>query len=292
MRNLFLMPVAKQYARLQQYVHEKLRLNIPGFGFLLRRLDGPFYFAIQGQRMYFDPAVAGCYSRMIADRWNEPETHSFLANVLPKIDGAITFVDVGANVGEMVVDAARFDGVSAICAFEPIPVCANALRKTAASNAWTDKVAVYEKVVTDQAGTIFFSNDLRSANSSRIETSAASATFEVEATTLDDELCDIEISNLVLLIDVEGSEPRVLRGGKSLVARHQPLIIFEYNQVSKRAYRIDEVRAELPGHYRIFRLRGDGMLDGDLEKTWNCVAVPEGSQYSDICTPLVVGVAK
>jgi hypothetical protein len=86
-------------------------------------------------------------------------------------------------------------------------------------------------------------------------------------------------SLVVLMIDVEGYEPKVLMGGGRFIERIQPLIIFEYNFVSKRYFRLGNIQDILGPGYRIYRLRVDGLLDGENEKAWNCVAIPVGTEF-------------
>jgi hypothetical protein len=106
---------------------------------------------------------------------------------------------------------------------------------------------------------------------------------------LDEFLPQISTDLAMLLVDVEGSEPEVLRGGLNLIRKLQPLIIFEYNDaVSKKCYPISEIQAILGDAYSLHRLRGDGRLDQDVEHAWNCVAIPAGTPWAAVCRPLLV----
>ena len=87
---------------------------------------------------------------------------------------------------------------------------------------------------------------------------------------------------MVLMIDVEGYEPNVLRGARELITKLKPLIIFEYNFVSKQHFEMNDIRQLLGDQYDIFRLRKDAMLDGDVVNAWNCVAVPRNSEFEGI----------
>ena len=97
---------------------------------------------------------------------------------------------------------------------------------------------------------------------------------EIPISTLDAENLDTD-KPLFLLIDVEGAELRVMQGGRSLIQKYRPLIVFEYHEISKRTFSIHEIQAELGEQYELFRLRRDGRLDSELENdTWNAVAIP------------------
>jgi hypothetical protein len=79
------------------------------------------------------------------------------------------------------------------------------------------------------------------------------------------------------LIDVEGAELKVMQGGRNFIRNNQPLIIFEYNHVSRRYFTLDEIRKELGEGYHLYRLTATGHLDEDFSTTWNVVALPSAN---------------
>jgi hypothetical protein len=85
-----------------------------------------------------------------------------------------------------------------------------------------------------------------------------------------------------LLIDTEGNELNVIKGAAKLISATIPLIIFEYNWVSKNHYNLADIQSALGRRYTIYRLRKDGLLDADFSATWNCVAIPENGIFHDI----------
>jgi hypothetical protein len=87
---------------------------------------------------------------------------------------------------------------------------------------------------------------------------------------------------LLMVIDVEGAEPLVMRGGLQTIRRLRPLIVFEYNYVSRARFKLDEIRELLGDTYEILRLRRDGGLDRKYADAWNCVAVPRGSTFESL----------
>jgi hypothetical protein len=110
----------------------------------------------------------------------------------------------------------------------------------------------------------------------------------VEVTTLDVEIPDP--SGLwIMLIDVEGVELAVMRGGRAFLQIVRPLIIFEYHEVTRTHFSLDDVRTELGADYELFRLRSDGFLDRDLRQTHNCVAVPRISLFHALVSTLIIG---
>lgn len=78
-----------------------------------------------------------------------------------------------------------------------------------------------------------------------------------------------------------------MQGAQSLILRLKPLIIFEYNRVSKKHYGLDEVRRILGGSYEIYRLRGDARLDDCVSEAWNCIAVDRDSIFYPIVLSLI-----
>jgi FkbM family methyltransferase len=193
----------------------------------------------------------------------------------------------------MLVDFARHHRVEKALAFEPSALCAGIIERSCALNGLRN-VNVVTKAVGERVGCGTMPRDARSQCSTSVCTEEPSSApddklFErVEVTTL-----DVEIPNpsglWVMLIDVEGGELAVMRGGRAFLQTARPLIIFEYHEVTRTHFSLDDVRAELGNDYELFRLRSDGFLDHDLLKTWNCVAVPRTSSFRALISTLVTG---
>ncbi|HUH13933.1 MAG TPA: FkbM family methyltransferase [Longimicrobiales bacterium] len=267
------------YAQVYGVAKDAAGVNLPGLGFALRRIRQPRILEVRGRRIWFDPAVAGAYERLVAGSWSEKETHAFLRRVLDAVPGPVGFADVGASIGALAIDVAGHPGVDRVWAFEPVPASAAACRRSAELNGF-GHLRVVEKALTEGVPARM-RMDARAPTGSRLEEDGEAVGWG----TLDGELADAS-APLVLLLDVEGAEPRVLRGGRDVLARTRPLVIFEYNEVSRRAFALEEVRAALGAGYWIRRLRGDARLDARTEEAWNCVAVPEGSPFEPVCREL------
>lgn len=279
--------LTKIYAYIYFTVQKLLGVNIRGLGFALRLVRSDRVIMVNGLKMYFNHKVAASYARPVIGDWNEPETHILLNYVLPRLPGAVEFVDVGANVGEMVLDVSRHSNVTRIVAFEPISECVRSIIESFNINGY-DKYQVVEKLVGQECGWINFSSNSGNTGGSSVysETSFTSAD-KVQMTRLDDESLGAS-EHLVMLVDVEGYEPSVLRGGGRLIQDRRPLIIFEYNDISKKHFRVSEIQQILGAGYTIYRLMSDGLLDGNVESAWNCVAVPSGSVFESITNPIVL----
>jgi hypothetical protein len=83
----------------------------------------------------------------------------------------------------------------------------------------------------------------------------------------------------LLLIDVEGAEYEVILGAKNFINKVKPLIIMEYNQISKKFYKITDILSILGENYKVFRLNKFGKLDKELDNTCNVVFVNEALNF-------------
>jgi FkbM family methyltransferase len=271
---------ATRWARLHARAH-RAGLRLRGLGWLLRRIEQERVLPLGGVLLHFDPRVAASYDRLVAGEHNEPETRAFLDHVLDAPGDRITFVNVGANVGEFLIPAAAHPRVSHAIAFEALPTCADVCARSAVLNGFRN-VEVRRAVVGDGSERRFATHT-RSPNVSAI----AASGDPVTTVRLDDELPDLA-GPAILLIDVEGAEPLVLAGASELVTRLRPLIVFEYNFVSRKHFALDRVRGLLGPGYAVYRLRADGRLDDRVEESWNCVAVPAATAFESTCRTLLV----
>jgi FkbM family methyltransferase len=277
--------VAKLWSWIYGVVKDTCGVNLRGLGFFLRRVHTDTVLSVRGRKLYFNHKIAGSYGRLVAGAWNEPETHELLNFLLSRLRGSVVFVDVGANVGEMVVDVARYQNISLILAFEPIAECCKAIKRSLDLNGFRFYRIVEELVGAKVGHHAFTFNERAPYLSSAADVSEACST-QVLMTTLDFERLPPS-DHVILLVDVEGYEPSVLRGGTKLIADRKPIIIFEYNMISKQHYQIDEIAKILGSNYGLYRLRRDGRLDHDVQNAWNCVAVHKELEYSSLVQPIL-----
>lgn len=265
------------YAHLYRLLHRYAGLNLRGLGWLMRRIGKDLVLNVGGVKTFMYSPIAGSNAMHLIGRWNEPETHLFLNAVLRGCSAEVTFIDVGANVGEMVLDLARHQRVGVVYAFEPVASCLYVLTVSIAINKLSN---IYPRpiAISEVKGTVKFASSRTNPSSSGIN-GTGDVVMDVPATTLDDEF-PRPVKNPILLLDVEGAELSALRGAQRFVTRDRPLIVFEYNHVSRRHFTLNDVQSLLGPDYEIFRLRTtDGMLDQVFEKTWNCVAVHRTTQF-------------
>lgn len=185
---------------------------------------------------------------------------AILAAALPR---DATYVDVGANRGQVLREAVRVAPAGRHLAFEPIPTLAASL---AASFAGVD---CRRRALGDHAHTATFchftSMDGWSGLRRSPEVSDERGTpeyIDVEVSTLDAEIG--ELVPRVVKIDVEGSELDVLAGARTLLAEAKPLVIFEHVATAAALYDASpqslwELLAE--SGYEVFAVTGEGPFD-------------------------------
>ncbi len=146
-----------------------------------------------------------------------------------------TYVDVGTNRGQLLGSALRVAPAGRHVAFEPIPELAAELRQR------FPEVEIRELALSATAGAAEFCHfktmDGWSGLRRSLEVSDERGDpeyIEVKLSTLDAELTGRAVG--LLKIDVEGAELDVLRGGRELLARVKPLVIFEHVAAAAALY--------------------------------------------------------
>ena len=280
---------ALSFFSLYSFIKRHSGLNTPGLGFVLRGLNQEFTFSVQGRQFVFSPECGPAYCLLPAGIWNEPETHLFFDHLIGRDGHSFHFIDVGASVGEMVMDVASRSQALSVLAFEPQSACAAVISRSSLLNGF-DQVQVRPMALSDFSGRGALTLEARSPTAASVSDNRSGSGAEelVQVSTLDTECATIS-GDVLMLLDVEGAEPKVLAGGLDLIRRTLPCIVFEYNDVSKQCFSLSRIRQVLGDSYEIYRLRSDGRLDMDLKRTWNCVAVHSQSVWAATCHSLVVG---
>jgi len=163
--------------------------------------------------------------------------HTFVA-LLAALSNAAdgVFWDIGANIGLYSWFCANTRPDFAIVSFEPDPKNIECLQRTSA--AWElANHTIVGKAVSDEVGRTTFYMDEISRATGTLEPAAdafnarhygaAPRGIEVETVTLDHLLAEGWSPPLVVKIDVEGTELRVLQGSQKLFARHRPILFLE-----------------------------------------------------------------
>ena len=138
-----------------------------------------------------------------------------------------TVLDVGANIGQFAVASAKLFPDVRVHSFEPVPDCAERLRKNVSS---LGNVAVYPFALGDAEGEVTFHVNAHSHSSSILPLAQAhrdafpeareTKVIAVKVATLDQVFADVELQRPALLkLDVQGYEARTLRGAAETLKR-------------------------------------------------------------------------
>ena len=147
-----------------------------------------------------------------------------------KID---TVLDIGANVGQFSQTISLIIPDAKIYAFEPIPNCFESLKESFISNS---NVVAFNLGLGDESGKILFEENNISVCSSFLKMADShkeafaftniSKSIDVEIVRLDDVVEKIDIGNALLVkIDVQGYEDKVIKGGYQTIKMAKIIII-------------------------------------------------------------------
>ena len=255
-----------------------------GLGWVPSKIPFEFDFTYAGAKFRFVPSAARSYGYLPANISNEPETLIFLTKVLENYHCDV-FVDVGASIGEFVIFMAHNHKVRKVIAFEPHPLSCWSLEKSS-HYAPAGKIEIIAKGCSSSSGRMQFNQNASSPTAASLVDCLNSEDLNqitVDICTLDDELSCHESTAAIILIDVEGGELEVVLGATRYIEKTSPIIIFEYNNTTREFFAISEMKNLLGSQYTLFRLRSvDGLLDQNLEDTWNIVALPISGCWSRI----------
>lgn len=264
------------------FLRKKTGIKAYGIGWVATKVGLEFGFTFNGVPFTFTPKAARSYCLLPAGIANEPETHQFLEQVL-RHRHDVTFIDVGASIGEFAIPMAYDSRVAKVVAFEPNPATADALRASAASAPF-GKIEIIESAVGARSGiTVFNLHNSSPTSASLLDSQSCEDTIHIELKTIDESHQVWSHAPAILLIDIEGGELEALRGGLSFISDQHPLIIFEYNATTRSQFELSEAAALLGKAYKIYRLRSeDGRLDSFLAETWNVVGLPNQGPWADL----------
>lgn len=272
--------ILKIAAYFHEFMHSVFNVNLPGMGRLFRMLKRDRVLKVKGKLLYMNHKCADNYSRLINGRFNEPETHIFIDSIISGSQlSQFQFVEIGANIGEFVLDYASNPKITKVVAFEPQPDQFFGLKETVLVNKFKN-VRLINKPVSNKNEKVFFIFEKHNASSSGI-TDSLERGIPIQSTTLDEELSDL-LTPTIMLIDVEGAEVKVMTGGINFIKKNKPIIIFEYNHVSKKYFTISDVQKTLGEDYQIYNLQKNGKLGKNFEQTWNLVAINKTGIFKSI----------
>jgi len=168
------------------------------------------------------------------DKYELTEITAFLKAILYNKDAYV--IDIGANYGAFCLAAAslgRLGLFRKIIAFEPDLRPHNALKKSISKNHFFD-IDLHNLIVSDSSTTekIFINSRSSADNRTHRVTTApikVNNSYEVRSTTLDKFLLLAGIdskSRFIIKMDIQGNEPRALRGMMSTLLSAEGFILF------------------------------------------------------------------
>jgi FkbM family methyltransferase len=182
----------------------------------------------QGFNVYVDPHDWAVGSQVSRTGTYEPEV---TATIRALLEPGATFVDVGANIGWFSLLAATLVGSSGhVLAVEPNPQNCALVERSAKENDFS-QIEVCPVAATDFSSVVAVRTD--ASNGCIIPLDAVRepivCSYVAQAKHLDDIVAEAGLDRLdVIKIDVEGAEPRVLRGAEKSIARFHPYIVSEF----------------------------------------------------------------
>lgn len=136
----------------------------------------------------------------------------------------MTVVDGGAHLGLYTVLGARGVGLRGrVLAFEPDRYNLRALEANTRALA---NVVVSSKALAEGPGEATFHRSSGTIGSSLLPRDSGIGTETARLTSIDEELAGAELGGLVVKLNVEGAEPRVLQGARETLARCDDATLF------------------------------------------------------------------
>lgn len=216
------------------------RLELPQWRRVLNRVAGHAHFdnaptvhvrgKLHGYRMTLHTADWAERWTFMLGRYYEAHTQMLFLKGLRPGD---VFVDIGANIGMTMLVAARCVGPSGrVIAFEPNPRVYQRLTDHIRANALEKIVDARNCGVADAAGELELHVPLHTGQATfapleRDEHGRAAGAVRVPVRIGDDELAHSPQGPMMIKIDVEGFECRVLAGLKNTLAARGPAVVCE-----------------------------------------------------------------
>lgn len=248
---------------------------LPGTGFALRQISESFKINWNSYELEFDSSMASVYGYLIVGKSNEPETLDYLNYLSNKISD-YTFINIGSCIGEFIFTDIGIKS-NLVIAVDANINAINTLKYNCSKNNFTH-INIYNNIVSDTSNEMLeYYLDVKNPNESSIINNGSTdlSCIKINSITIDSISSCIIGSNLVLLIDVEGAELKVIKGAKNTIEKYNPIIIFEYNYVSTKIFSLTELLDVLPNNYSLYKIPTDEKLTSFDGVYWNLIARPD-----------------
>lgn len=145
------------------------------------------------------------------------------------LKSGMTFVDIGANIGQHSMYVASIVGTSgSVHTFEPIPAIHGQLEKSVHSNHFENIVHTHNCAIGEIETTESLYVSKNVGGSSLVNDDNTVETISVHIKNGDKELSNVSRID-VIKIDVEGYEYEVLKGIQGTLHKHMPIIFMEFS---------------------------------------------------------------
>ncbi|MEO0224056.1 MAG: FkbM family methyltransferase [candidate division WOR-3 bacterium] len=256
--------IYKLFCYLYYFFYRFFKIKLRGIGVLSDYIKKPFIFKFENVYLFFNPKISRSYNLLVISKPNEEGTHLFLDSFLEKNEGEFQFLNIGASIGEFLIKYAKHPKIKKAIGFEPIYEAYKSLKISKILND-LENLEVFNVLIGNREGIVDFYYKPKSPTSSSIKDNENSIVLKLKMESLDNfyERGILENMKTIMLIDVEGAEYEVILGGIRFISDVKPLIIMEYNQISRKFYNIENVLKVLPKGYYL----------SNLEKTSNVILI-------------------
>ena len=187
--------IAVLYSQLYGFIKDNFSIHIRGLGYILRKVKRDHQLLVNGRHLYFAKELSEAYARPLHGKWNEPETHELILYTMDKL--TVTFIEVGANIGEILINIAAHPFCTKAIAFEPNPDAVAVINKNIALNSLAN-CAVLNKALGHVKTVQKMSFGSHSPTASLLPTvSTAGIAVDVEVSTLDFEINTTELKPIL-----------------------------------------------------------------------------------------------
>ena len=163
-------------------------------------------------------------------------------------------IDAGAYIGDSAAVLSRMTN-GKVHAFEPTSKSFNSMLETIKLNELEDKVIPYNLGLSDEKGTLTFTNSIvGTTNSQRLDSPLPYvSTEEVKVTTVDEIVCEQELQIGLIKVDVEGAEQLLLKGALNTIKTQKPTLLISIYHNGDDFYSIKQIieNLDLGYHFKI-----------------------------------------
>lgn len=174
------------------------------------------------------------YKIVVRDQIEDPEQSAEFQNFVSQCSSAMFLFDVGAHFGVFSLAAAHLGGRAV--AVDPSPAATRMIARQVGLNGLADRIQILRAALSDTPGTLpLLSSGVFSDGYFQVAKGRPrSELTEFPATTVDQMTMQFGVPTHVK-IDVEGHEGAVLRGARSTLAKHAPVLFLEIHNEMMRS---------------------------------------------------------